>query len=66
MWLIKKIAVKSIVIPINCRKSDTRNYLDLLITELVHISFLTGSNRYIFDANQIISDVFIRFWVDEE
>jgi hypothetical protein len=40
--------------------------LDLLITKLVHISFLTGSNRYIFDANQIISDVFIRFWVDEE
>jgi len=27
---------------------------------------LTGSNRYIFDANQIISFVFIRFWLDEE
>ena len=41
-------------------------HFDLLIAELVHILLLTGSNRYIFDANQIISDVFIRFWVDEK
>jgi hypothetical protein len=38
---------------------------DLFITELVLVSFLTDSNRYIIDANQIISDVFIRVWVDE-
>ena len=40
--------------------------LDLLKTDICSSSISYGSNRYIFDANQIDLDYFIRFSIDEK